>query len=269
MDSLLSRAAVGPWDQYYIKEPQKLPGVPIIDIPRKRIRETPNSKNYIWLRKHTNSEFTRDFVSWHLLLLQFHLWPLSLPLTVRWLDLCCFHFYEALATFLDLNHSQPPRRSSVILSCWKAFHEPSGCACFQSLRSPWKVLDGDKVPEDGGREEGTKCTSGQICPPTCSHFFALNGGGRMGKKIWEEFLIFLVLVSVLFLWASLAAQMGKNLHAMQETRVQSQPRGLNLRSLGEGNGYPLQHSCLENSMDRGAWQANIHKVAKSQAWLSN
>ena len=43
----------------------------------------------------------------------------------------------------------------------------------------------------------------------------------MGKKIWEEFLIFLVLVSVLFLWASLVAQMGKNLHAMQETRVQS------------------------------------------------
>ena len=37
------------------------------------------------------------------------------------------------------------------------------------------------------------------------------------------------------------------------------------RSLGEGNGYPLQHSCLENSMDRGAWQAIVHRVAKSQA----
>jgi len=39
---------------------------------------------------------------------------------------------------------------------------------------------------------------GQICPPTCSHFFGLNRGGRIGKNIWEEFLIFLVLVSVLF-----------------------------------------------------------------------
>ena len=34
------------------------------------------------------------------------------------------------------------------------------------------------------------------------------------------------------------------------------------RSLGEGNGNPLQYSCLENSMDRGAWQARIHGVAK-------
>ena len=30
------------------------------------------------------------------------------------------------------------------------------------------------------------------------------------------------------------------------------------RSPGEGNGYPLQYSCLENSMDRGAWQATAH-----------
>ena len=33
---------------------------------------------------------------------------------------------------------------------------------------------------------------------------------------------------------------------------------------GEGNGYPPQYSCLENSMDRGAWQARDHGVAKSQ-----
>ena len=36
------------------------------------------------------------------------------------------------------------------------------------------------------------------------------------------------------------------------------------RSPGEGNGYPLQYSCLENSMDRRAWQATVHGVAKSQ-----
>ena len=36
------------------------------------------------------------------------------------------------------------------------------------------------------------------------------------------------------------------------------------RSPGEGNGYPLQYSCLENSMDRGAWWATAHEVAKSQ-----
>ena len=40
------------------------------------------------------------------------------------------------------------------------------------------------------------------------------------------------------------------------------------RSSGEGNGYPLQYSCLENSMDRGAWQATVHWVAESQTRLS-
>ena len=41
------------------------------------------------------------------------------------------------------------------------------------------------------------------------------------------------------------------------------------RTPGEGNGTPLQYSCLENSMDRGAWQATDHGVAKSQTGMSN
>ena len=36
------------------------------------------------------------------------------------------------------------------------------------------------------------------------------------------------------------------------------------RSPGEGNGYPLQYSCLENSMGRGAWQATVHGLTKSR-----
>ena len=35
------------------------------------------------------------------------------------------------------------------------------------------------------------------------------------------------------------------------------------RSPGEGNGSPLQYSCLENPMDEGAWLATVHGVAKS------
>ena len=35
------------------------------------------------------------------------------------------------------------------------------------------------------------------------------------------------------------------------------------RSPGEGNGYPLQYSCLGNSMDRGAWRATVHGVSES------
>ena len=41
------------------------------------------------------------------------------------------------------------------------------------------------------------------------------------------------------------------------------------RSPGEGNGNPLQYSCLENPTDRGAWQATVHGVAKSQTRLSD
>ena len=41
------------------------------------------------------------------------------------------------------------------------------------------------------------------------------------------------------------------------------------RSPGEGNSNLLQYSCLENPMDRGAWQATVHGVAKSQTRLSD
>ena len=38
---------------------------------------------------------------------------------------------------------------------------------------------------------------------------------------------------------------------------------------GEGNGNPFQYSCLENPMDRGAWQATVHGIPKSRTRLSN
>ena len=41
------------------------------------------------------------------------------------------------------------------------------------------------------------------------------------------------------------------------------------RSPGEGNGNPLQYSCLENPMDRGVWWATVHGVTKSQTRLSD
>ena len=41
------------------------------------------------------------------------------------------------------------------------------------------------------------------------------------------------------------------------------------RSPGEGNGTPLQYSCLENPMDGGAWWAAVHGVANSQTRLSD
>ena len=41
------------------------------------------------------------------------------------------------------------------------------------------------------------------------------------------------------------------------------------RSLGKGNGNPLQYSCPEKSMDKGAWQATVHGVAKNRTQLSD
>ena len=41
------------------------------------------------------------------------------------------------------------------------------------------------------------------------------------------------------------------------------------KSPGEGNDSPLQYSCLENPMDREAWRAMVHRVAKSQTQLSD
>ena len=66
---------------------------------------------------------------------------------------------------------------------------------------------------------------------------------------------------------SLMAQTVKHLPTIWETQVRSPP-GLG-RCPGEGNGNPLQYSCLENPMDGGAWQPTDHGVAKSQTRLSN
>ena len=62
---------------------------------------------------------------------------------------------------------------------------------------------------------------------------------------------------------SLVAETAKNLPAMRENRVPGSGR-----SPEEGNGNPLQHSRLENSMDRGAWRATVHAVAKSWTRLN-
>ena len=53
----------------------------------------------------------------------------------------------------------------------------------------------------------------------------------------------------------------------RDTYYMSSVSGLG-RSPGEGNGNPLQYSCLENPMDRGAWWAVVHGVAKSWTQLN-
>ena len=66
--------------------------------------------------------------------------------------------------------------------------------------------------------------------------------------------------------ASLVAQLVKNLPASVRD-ADSVPRlG---RSFGEGNGNPLQYSCLGNPTDRGTWWARVHRAAKCRTQLTN
>ena len=78
-------------------------------------------------------------------------------------------------------------------------------------------------------------------------------------SIWDFLFLFLP-----YTLAFMVAQMGKN--SIQETQVQSLDWEDSSR---EGNGNPLQYSCLENPRDRGTWRAAVHGVTKSQTQLSD
>ena len=67
--------------------------------------------------------------------------------------------------------------------------------------------------------------------------------------------------------ASKVAQWVKNLPAMQEMQSDASSIPRLRRSPGGGHGNPLQYSCLQNSMDRGAWLAIVRRVTKKQTRL--
>ena len=81
-----------------------------------------------------------------------------------------------------------------------------------------------------------------------SHYYRLKG--HVNKNIIPE------------QWGSLGGANGKEptCQCRRHKRLRFNPcLG---RSPGGGHGHPLQYSCLENPMDRGAWQAMVHRVAK-------
>ena len=87
------------------------------------------------------------------------------------------------------------------------------------------------------------------------------------KYIYTYIYIYIqeLLDHMVALWASLVAQMVKNLSAIQEIQVWS----LGLEDPLEKGMATYSSSCPENSKDRGAWWATIHGVTKSQIWLSD
>ena len=61
---------------------------------------------------------------------------------------------------------------------------------------------------------------------------------------------------------------GSSIHGIFQARVQEE-KTVSSSHIREGDGTPLQYSCLENPMDGGAWWAAVHGVAKSQTQLSD
>ena len=87
---------------------------------------------------------------------------------------------------------------------------------------------------------------------------------NLRKLLWEKKFGDKIERSKQGAWASLVAQMVKNLPAMQEMWVWSLGGE---DSSGKRDDNPLQHSCLENPMDRGAWWAIVLRITKSQTRL--
>ena len=90
------------------------------------------------------------------------------------------------------------------------------------------------------------------------------------KKSKKQSRISCISIMLDRLWALQVVLMVKNLLANAgDIRDMGQSLPGSGRSPGEENGNPLQHSCLENSMDGRAWSAAVHGVTKSQRWLSD
>ena len=92
--------------------------------------------------------------------------------------------------------------------------------------------------------------------------------------LWETAKLFswVVILFCILLgsdWASQVALVVKNTHASAgNIRDMGSIPGLGRSPEGGGgHGNPLQYSCLEHPMDTGAWQASVHRVAKSWTWL--
>ena len=101
-----------------------------------------------------------------------------------------------------------------------------------------------------------------LCSPTCA-CFCLSELFEIVSSFEESWSSILHNVLQSAFEGFLVGTVVKNLPASaRDIRDVGSTPGLG-RSPGGGHGNPLQYSCLENPMDRGAWQATVHTVAKS------
>ena len=172
---------------------------------------------------------------------------------------------EGMATHSSiLNWRMPPHRQRSLEGC-----------------SPWGCKESDMTEVTRLLSDCNSCLCadmeatrwwqyGQPSSPGRPHAVMLGwvSFGRekvnLRKLLWEKKFGDKIERSKQGAWASLVAQMVKNLPAMQEMWVWSLGGE---DSPGKRDDNPLQHSCLENPMDRGAWWAIVLRITKSQTRL--
>ena len=158
-------------------------------------------------------------------------------------------------------HGLPPAAPPAVLTCMDPL-----APCTQSPLLPWTRRPLGPLPLWPGHRPAPSLPTAQPGRlADCSYRLRkatrrlLGGAARwaLGPAFWQPLNKD---------GASLGAQTAKRLFTMWETRV----RFLGQEdSPGEGNGNPLQYSCLGNPMDGGAWWATVHGVTKSQTRLSD
>ena len=100
---------------------------------------------------------------------------------------------------------------------------------------------------------------------------ARSGNSYPSQFLQTKFLQMKLVLGISFVQAFQVVLVVKNppTNEREVTDTNSVPALGRSPGKGEGNGYPLQYSCLENSMDRVAWQATVHGATKSQTQLSD
>ena len=84
----------------------------------------------------------------------------------------------------------------------------------------------------------------------------------------DHYILWCIWWYMVYFWHPCGAVVENPFASAKDVRDVGSVPGLG-RSPGAGNGNPLQYSCLDNFMDRGAWQAVVHGITKSQTWLSD
>ena len=162
----------------------------------------------------------------------------------------CFHLQDQMMTFLTkslIKMGVPAKGESCISSPDGRLPRPVGSPTF-----PIPAEDGEKGQGPGQR---ARTSGGDICTPTA------------GMQSWLQWRHRREPVSCHFVFPSGTVVKNSPVSAEDVGDPGSIPGSG--RSPGRGDGNPLQYSCLENSMDKGIWQATVHGVAKNQTLLKD